>query len=368
MKKIALPLLEGFLFACLLLISCQSEPTEEVPPPVESPQQQYDLKVATATGRLKAEAGPHAATLRELEKGSPLLDLDVVSNFTTQIRFGEESADEPWLKVQSPDGQVAWIYARDVVPIDPKVNVVDFRRKKQLQSMFGSAVASWLQQYGEEWETAKTAEALAILYDQGLDLRDTLLPPLEHRSTQYTGQSLPDLFWVDQYLPGYVAQLIADNSMYYLFNDYKQWLKKAESSNSTVDDRFFNLMIKCYPQDSIEFFTPAWEVPSSSFGTHNLLGRGLVYSILADVEQLQSQTTLFSAPLLKLKGQLLAGITASNPHFWEADSLVIQEMDSIIKQNWSIFTATDRIALDARRMQLDSAEIHGIRFNARAGK
>lgn len=367
MKKIALPYLEGFLFLSLLLISCGRDPTG---PNVstEGEARDYDLQVAVNSGRLKSAPGPEAATITELEKGALLIDAGNVSDFTTTIRFGNESSDEPWLEVRTENGQHGWIYGRDVVPADPETDLNQFRQRKYLMSLFGPEGVSRLLNYEQQWETAQSAEAVAGVYEIGLDLRETMVPKLEQKSNQYHDQKLPDLFWIDQYLPGYRSQLIANNTVYYLFNDYSQWLKKANNTSGSVDDQFFKLMIKCYPQDSIEYFTPAWEVPGSSFGTHNLLGRGLVYSILADIDQLQNKTTLFSAPLLNIKDQILAGITASNPHYWEADSLVVREMDSIIHTNWSIFTASDRIALDARRMQLDSAAMHGIRFNARAGE
>ncbi|MCB0631025.1 MAG: SH3 domain-containing protein [Saprospiraceae bacterium] len=367
MKKIALPYLEGFLFFSLLWIfSCGSEPDMQEDSPGSLAA--YDLQVSVNSGRLRSAPGPEADPITELEKGTKLIDLGKVSHFTTSIRFGTETNDEPWLSVQTPDGKTGWIYGRDVIPLDPEADIMNYRRKKYLESLFTATSVSNLYDYKEQWDEAATAEAVSEVYLRGLSLRDSLAPQLEYKSHQYHEQSLPDLFWIDQYIPCYMPQLIAGNTVYYLFNDYRQWLGKAKNTKGAVDDRFFKLMIKCYPQDSIEYFTPVWEVPGSSFGAHNLLGRGLVYSILADIDQLQKQTTLFSAPLFHLKDEILAGITASNPHFWEADSLVTQELDSIIQANWSIFTASDRIALDARRMQLDSAAMHGIRFNARAGE
>lgn len=366
MRKIALPFLVGFLFLSLLLIGCASDPGETTMAPPTTTE--YDLQVVVNSGRLRAEAGPDAPTLKELEKGSLLMDLEEVSRFTTVIRFGEESTDEPWLAVQTATGESGWIYGRDVAPIAPDADISAFRQQKKLRSMFGPGLTSQLQQYRQKWDAAQSAEAVAAIYQEGLGLRDSLVRLLEQKSAQYHDQTPPDLFWIDEYLPGYVSQLIAGNSAYYLFNDYGKWQQKASRSTGNHDDRFFNILIKCYPQDSVEFFTPSWEVPGSTFGTHNLLGRGLVYSILADIEQLQQQTTLFSALLLNIKDQILEGITTSRPHYWEADSLVRQELDTIMHQKWSIFTSGDRIALEARRMQLDSADLHGIRFNARAGE
>ncbi|PHN07546.1 SH3 domain-containing protein [Flavilitoribacter nigricans] len=371
MKKNALPFLEGFLFFCLLLIvACGSETEEnpEVDAPQETSVMAMDLKVVVPNGRLRAAPDPQAKVIRQLNKWASLQDLGEVSRHTTQISFGAEKFDEPWLEVQDSTGQSGWIYAREVAPALSGADLQEFRRSKLLRSIFGDAAYLKLETYRENWQQAVSEKAIAETYRLGLSLRDTLVPMLENKSHSYDTGPLPDLFWIDNFIPAYVTQLVAEGTVYYLFNDYKQWLKMARKSPGKQDDRFFSLLARCYPQDSIEYFYPAWELQTWDYGGHHLLGRGITYDILAEIEQLESRTPLFSRALLQLKDQILADLTQPNIHFWEPDTLVKQELDSIIQANWSIFTATDRVALDTRRLQLDSAVVHGIGFNARAGE
>lgn len=371
MIRIALPCLEGFLFFCLLLmVSCGSEASEvsQSTDPAESAAFTPDLKVIVSTGRLRSAPDPQADILHQLNNGATLKDLEEVSQKTTQISFGSQKYDEPWLQVQDSSGLTGWIYAREVAPINADIDLQEFRRQKQLSSIFGKAGQESLQQYRTLWQEATSDANMAAVYQLGLQLRDTLVNMLENKSYGYDSGPLPDLFWIDNYVPAYVTQLVAEGTVYYLFNDYKQWLEKAKQSQGRQDDQFFELMIRCFPQDSVEYFYPAWELQTWDYGGHHLLGRGITYDILANIEQLEPRTPLFSKPLLQLKDQILADLTQPNIHFWEPDSLVKQELDSIIQANWSIFTPTDRIALDTRRIQLDSAAFHGIGFNARAGE
>jgi len=366
MKKNALPFLEGFLFLVILLHSCSADVSSKNP--VEVSDNTGDLQVVVNNSRLRESPSPQGKILGQPGKGEILVDLGGVSDRTTQIRFGAETFDEPWLQVSTRDGHTGWIYARDVAPVDDQIPLSSFRRRKQLQSIFGKESMVKLADYQNQWLAAKTEEEVAEIYHRGLILRDTLLPFLEKRSYQYNGEELPDLFWIGDYIPGYVPQLVAEGTVYYLFNDYQKWLEKAQGSQGRQDDRFFGLLIECYPQDSIEYFYPAWEVQSWDYGTYNLLGRGLAFRIMASVNRTFRQSPLFFHDLQSIKDQLLKDITRPNIHFWEPDSLVIHELDSIIQANWSIFTPTDRIALDTRRMQLDSATLNGIRFDARAGE
>lgn len=368
MNRIALPYLEGFLFLSILLLSsCGSEP-----PPVDAPNQMGssagDLKVITTTGRMRAVPSPGGKVVSELARGQTLMDLGSVSNETTQITFGAEKFDEPWLEVEDSTGRSGWIYAREVAPTDPGRSLQEFRDHKLLQSIFGPTGFQRILTYRDRWQEARNKQELAEVYRLGLHLRDTLVEPLERKSYSYTRDPLPDLFWLEDYLPGYVPQLVAEGTVYYLFNDYEYWLERAKSSQGKQDDRYFQLMIRCFPEDSTEYFYPSWELQTWDYGGHSLLGRGIAYKILSGIEQIKAQTPLFSKELDDLKNRILSDLTRPDIHFWEPDSLVKRELDTIIQANWSIFTNTDRIALDTRRLQLDSASVNGIHFNARAGE
>lgn len=369
MKRIALPYLEGFLFLAILLCSCGSEST--TPIDTDTPdlaKKEPDLEVVVDLGRLRDAPSPEGNILSQLEKGARLQDLGQVSGQTTRIQYGTEKFDEPWLQVRQADGQTGWIYAREVAPSGPTSVLTQFRQNKQLQSIFGAAAYQGLQEFQSLWNEANTEDQLAKAYHEGSVLRDTLSSFLEKKSYSYTDSPLPDLFWIGNYIPGYVPQLVAEGTVYYLFHDYDQWLQEARKSRGQQDDRFFTLMVKCFPQDSIEYFFPAWEMQTWDYGGHSLLGRGIAYEILSTIEQIQPQTPLFSKDLQALKDQILNSITQPDIHFWEPDTLVTRELDAIIQANWRIFTVTDRIALKTRRQQLDSAAVHGIRFNARSGE
>lgn len=368
MNRIALPLTEGFLFLTLLLLIACGDDRSVAADSTNHEETATDLRIVVTNGRLRSAPDPEAETLRELPQGVGLTDLGRVSENMTRIRYGETTYDEPWLEVRDASGLTGWIYAREVAPANAPDELEQFRREKKLQSIFGRQLYQAIRQYEANWLQARDQSGIADLYQRGLILRDSMIPLLEQKSNVYSGDKLPDLFWIESFLPGYVSQLVAEGTVYYLFNDYSQWLSLAGNSTGTQDDRFFRLMARCYPEDSIEYFYPAWELQTWDYGGHHLLGRGVTYDILANLETTASRTPLFTEPISALKDQILADLTEPNIHFWEPDSLVKQELDSIIQANWSIFTANDRIALDARRLQLDSAAFHGIDFNARAGE
>ena len=64
--------------------------------------------------RLRSEANTKSETLQQLAEGTALKFLDERSDFTEKINLRGTLYDEPWLKVETPDGTVGWVYGGGV--------------------------------------------------------------------------------------------------------------------------------------------------------------------------------------------------------------------------------------------------------------
>ena len=356
-----------FIFLIFLgLCACSSDKKEVETAPREV--QNSNLLVKLDRVRLRQAPGEDGAVLKELSKGTRLTDLAEVSNFTTTIKLNGVQYDEPWLNVKTEDGTSGWVYAATIeLEQADTLALANFLKEKRLLSLFGKENTKRIQSFADGFNAPTTAASFATLYREGIQLRDDLLKNIDERLENSSTEELPDLFWLKGMIPGFVPQLVAEGTSYYLFADYKAFGEIAGKTESTLDDEFIELQYLTFPEDSIEYFFPAWMIQTWDYGGHSLFGRKIHQSLLFEIDQLHQKDTLFHPEILVLKDRLVEDMTGASVGYWESADKIIPELDTILNADLTIFTKNDKIALETRRKQFDQPEEHGIRANLRAG-
>ncbi|MEZ5043400.1 MAG: SH3 domain-containing protein [Saprospiraceae bacterium] len=364
---LALICLPFVLWSCQSETSQSQEPGQTTTETTEMGPTQFVVNIDRL--RMRDTPGEEGTVIKELEKGTILYDQGEVSDFTTRIKLRGITFDEPWLKVIAPDQTVGWIYAGAIhLGTSPDSKLAKLLREKRLVTLFGPDGAAQLTAYRNHFHQANEAKALLDAYREGRQFRDQFVDLLEEKiSVGETEETQPDLFWLEEAMPGFIPQLVAEGTVYYLFEDYRQWIKKAKETDNPLDDQFVELKIKAFPTDSIEYFFAAWQIQTWDYGGSSLLGRGIHLAILKAAEALIQSGHYMDSEIRQVKTQIVDDILQPTNSFWESKEKVIAEMDNMLQANLTIIDKKDKIALEARRQQFDAPESHQIEMNVRAG-
>jgi len=351
----------------LALCSCRADREPEAGPAAASSEAK-GLIVNMEGLYLRAEPGPNGAVVEALAPGLALEDLGGVSPFTTRIKLRGVTMNEPWLYVRTGAGAEGWVYGGLLHFSDlPEEQREALLHRKRLAALLDPALADTLALYQELYTAAPTDRELHRSYQLGQRIREALISGLEGRQPLEAGAELPDLFWLEALLPGYLPQLVAEGTAYYFFADYGQWLRRAQATRGAADDAFFELCIAAFPEDSIEYFYPAWTIQTWDYGGHSLLGRGMHRELLRRIEGQLKAGSPFAPELQAFADRLVDDIILPQNSYWEDTTLIIPELEAVLADSLRFLLPRDRIAIEGRLDQFRDPETFDLRVNLRAG-
>ena len=359
----------SLLFVAFLPFACKG-PSSETPETSNSSKTFKSLSLQTAVEdlRLRDTPGEKGAILAVLKKGTTLEDQGEVSDFTTRVQLRGITFDEPWIKVKTPDGQIGWVYGGGLnFDAESTAKTASVLLEKRTLALFGNALTTRIYAHRRNFNAIRTVEDFSLAIQESMGLRDTLVEQLQKRVQPGTSGSMPDFFWLSTVFPGFQVQLVAEGTAWHLFFDYRQWLPLAKRTGGIEDDLFMDLQLAAFPEDSIEYFFPSWQIQTWDYGGSSLLGKGTHYAMLQKLNAQLKPTNPFNPLLLKMKQKIVADITDANTTFWYPAQEVIKELDRILLADFKALDKADRIALSTRREQLNAPQQHGISTNLRAG-
>lgn len=354
------------LLGILLVWSCQNDALL-----TQTVQNVSEFQLITVVEQLSLQqsAGENSAIITTLEKGSPLKEMGAVSNFLTAIKLQGGAMEEPWLHVQTTDGQTGWVYSGSLTLANATAEeITDWRRQNRLQALFGKPLTEKIQTYRTNFSTIKTAEEFALVYQESRQLRDTMVQVLQRQQTARNNQALLNLFWLKEAFPAYTLQLVAEGTSYYLFENYKDWLPLAQGTTGKEDDHYIELCLTVYNRDSVEYFYPSWFIQTWDYGGHSLLGRGQHQKTLDKINRLLSETHLFDQQAEAIKIKVLEDIMQSPEGYWEKTEHILSELDSILAQDYPFLNDADKIGLKTRRQMFEQAAANKILVNLQSGE
>ncbi len=317
--------------------------------------------------RLRATAGEKGKEISRLAKGSIVTEAGEVSDFTTAIRLRGIQFDEPWVKVKTEQGVEGWVYGGGVsFSMDNPTELANKLMERRLQTLF-KGLAPAILQYQREYSQVKDSKKFAAVYRKGVKLRDTLVTILEQKIPVGDYKQLPDLFWLKEAIPGYIPQLAAEGTLYYLFQDYNKMDLQAKKTNGLDDDNYLDLCLMVHAYDSVEHFFPAWFLQTWDYGGNSLLGQGIHLRILKKMESLVNAGNAFEPEILDLKNNLLNDITWQENAYWEPLDNIKKELKDILAADLSILSKEDIIALETRQKMFDDIKGNKIAVNQKNG-
>lgn len=317
--------------------------------------------------RIRNKAGENGKEIKRINKSTTLYYLNEISDFTTKVTIQGIQFNDPWLKVQLPDGTQGWVYA-GYVKFDTKNKgkaLSDAIITKRLANFFGSNAGQLIENYQKLYKEAETSLEFSEMYKVGRELRDTLLVNLQQIDFSQSPE-VPDLFWVNEPLPSLVATRLPDGGVgFSLFFDYKELYQKALQTVDKEDDAFVELHYLIYSTDSMEYYYPSWFLPNEAFmGGNSLFGEGIHQKVIAKMDTIMQQGNIFGEAIQNLKNTVLLDIIASN-NYWRSQDEVLEELNNIIAAEYELFNPDDKMALQERVKMFQNPSEFDINLNMR---
>lgn len=243
--------------------------------------------------------------------------------------------------------------------------------EQKLATFFSESSLIDLNNYKKQFVNLSNASSIINCYKEGLILRTKLVDEIRLKTAKDTTGVLPDLFWLKEIIPAYIPQLVAEGSAYYLFNDYKVWQAMAMKSADKLDDEFIALQLQLFPEDSIEYFYPAYFLQTWDYGGSSLLGRSIHRQLLDSMERNwgDSSVTDFREEINILKERLIQDIIeGTEDGYWEEKDAILNELAAINSQEYKVLNSADKIALKQRFEQFQQPEENNILVNVQSGQ
>ncbi len=352
------------------LFSCRQQPPADTDDNAAAQKTAAPVQFQTAVAdlRLRETPGEKSAIVATLPKGAVLDDLGEVSDFTTRVTLRGITYDEPWIKVKTSTGQEGWVYGGGLnFDAGRSSKTADALLQKRAESILGQDMVKRLRTHQRAFAAIRTEQDFARVLQESMGLRDSLVKVLEKRIRPGSAEQLPDMFWIGTLFTGYQPQVVAEGTAYYLFCDYRQWAAPARRTGGPQDDLFLDLQFTAFPEDSIEYFFPAWKIQTWDYGGSSLLGKGVHKTAIDKINAQSAPDGLFEPLLLEMKADVVNDITAAETSFWYSAEEALKELDAIIAANYKVLTQQDMVALSTRRKQLEDPKKHSIEVNMRKG-
>lgn len=366
MKKIAV-----FISICILFFNCNNEKEKETNTLEQTTTEQtaetqtldepIELEVILDNVRIRDVAGLKGKEIARLQKKSKVIFNGVFSDFTDKIKLRGIQYDDPWLKIKTMTGEEGWIYGASV-KFDANNVGVDLYNQlitKRLTKFFGKKIVFEIEQYQKNFKAAKTDRDFALVYRNNKQLLDAMNEKfneffeVENFDTEY-----PDLFWIDDPIPAMTLGLVAEGTMYQVFTNIDDFVKKATTTEGQIDDTFTKLL-KDYYDGEVEYYFAVYYLQTWDYGGYSLLGQGKHKEMLNRLEALSEKSDLFAPEIKKLKTDLLEDIT-NGVEYGENSETILKELDDIIKTKYKIITNAELIILKNRRPMFEKPEVYDI--------
>lgn len=332
----------------------------------EKPENQ--LVVVFPQISLRDAPGKKSNAIRVLKHMEEVTDLNEVSNFESSVYFNDKNYQSPWIKVKTADHQVGWVFGSALQPMQRDTG---WFFQKRMRCYFGTAITDRRNRLLDNERggyRTRGDKGLAADYRESVVLRDTIIQLLTSRAEPSEASFQPDFSWLQDVLPGFIVQYVAEGTQPFLFADFRVWREKSlDSPGGQQDDAFFNTCFTAFPTDSIESFFPAWKFQISDYEAVSQLGTGVHLKMLRQIDAALTAGDIFRPELMALKESVLEDIVGKNTAYWQPKELILKELNQIIHAKLSCLDTRDRTALQSRLTMFENPEANGLHVNLRSG-
>lgn len=311
---------------------------------------------------LRAEPTDKSREIAVLSKENKLTDLNEIGPSESVIAIGNQVYQSPWIRVKTEKGQLGWVLAWAVQPVQKQA---DWLLQKRLACYFGVGPKERRNELAKAFEQIETAPQLLEQWQASEALRDTLLLLLARRPES---SFQPDLSWLNAVLPGFIYQKNESENQPQLFSDFKIWQKMALKTKGKEDDVWIETCLMAFPTDSVESNFPAWKFQLSETEAASQLGLGRHSKLLYQIDQAVSIGPPYAALVNVYRDQILTDIFDKRVRYWQSKEKIIQELDQLLAKPPRGLSESELEALTIRKKMFEDPLGNGIQVNLRSGE
>ncbi len=363
-----------FPFLLFIFLACSNETTEKEKDGIDSMKNEKPTKVETVFEtnidylRLREKEGKSGKIIDVLPARTKLIATGQVSEHRTEEVLRGIRFNEPWVEVKTKNGKVGWVFGGALKFSDVALGTIGQKLLRQrLDYYFGEELGKQIYEFKDSFEKKQTGDEFAALYNKSTEIVTAANKVLEKRVLVDEKTPIPDFSWVVNRLPGHIVHKLSQNGTFHIFRDFRVFADKSKTTLGKIDDAFFNLCLKIFDVDSIEYIIPGWQMDVPQIGIVSLLGKGTHYDVLNKMNNILTGSKLFEKEINAYKSLVMEDLLNESATYWYSKDKVLKELDSIISAEFGILTKNDLIALKTRRDRIDKAEENGIVVNLRAG-
>jgi len=356
------------IFILLVLSSCGEDSTEPVSQEVldqavKAPEieklDRFPVQTKWDDLRLRSAPGVKSEVVRQLPEATTLTYIGQKSPFTTKISFKGEWFNQPWVQVETKEGEIGWLYAAGLNQENSDLQKVIF--DAQLEQLLGESLADQLWVYQQQFEEGTVSK----VFQKGLDIQKGVNDVLNQTSVG-DDEKMEEPFWLGSIIPGMVVARKEDNTGYHLLNDYRAWMSEADQRKDTEAQQFFEIMYACHPLDSIESRVGADRMEVDEKSTFSLLSMEVHNQIFKKMSLFidREPSEPFKSVILDKKEAMVEYLLTPTIHFWYSCKKVESSIQDLVESKYTVLNASDVASIKKLGAKLSAGEV---KCNARAG-
>lgn len=356
-----------FLFL-ILALGCTSDPVGKEQAISESSNiSTPTLKIRSNEAVLFEAPNLKSKILQDLPKHASVIHLEQLSYHLDWFNMEGQEVFEPWIAIQTKQQVNGWTNLGAVYDLNRLEDQEEYYQK-MLEALAGAELYPSIVDYNRMNATVKTADDFLTVYKQAQTIQSELTKRLQLVLEQNSHAKIPDFFWLQEVLPGLLPQFDQSNKQYLLDKDFTDFLNTALKTSSKKDDQFIAVFLLLFPEDSIEYKTPSYQLPVSLTAQHSLLGRGIHLDLLIAMEEVVDEAPLFFAQVQPIKDALINDISSANVSYWESADQIIEELKRIQAKDFDVLSQNDKIAIGERIKQFEKFTQFGISVDLKSGR
>lgn len=199
--------------------------------------------------------------------------------------------------------------------------------------------------YRTKFESATTATEVQDLYTNGSGISMLVGPTLNEHFTRIVnveGDTTFSFQWLDTIVPG-MCFMEYDGPAVSLFPKFSAFVELASTTPETSDDAYFGLLANLYQGDCTDL--PSWFLKTWDYGGVSLLGSGIHYSLLLQIQEIISNEPEVAELVWGFHNMVISDINNAPAYQYDVKT-IITEVEKI--RNEIELSAEDKQQLQER--------------------